>query len=197
MLVVLTGGARSGKSTAAVAAAKASGVAVTFIATAEARDAEMAERIEAHQAGRPAGWTTLEAPSDLAAAVETADPGATIVIDCLAMWVSNRLLAEAPDLTDVGQTVTDPTRTADGVRELAETLETEARHCGGTLAARNGMSIVVTNEVGSGVVPATPLGRAFRDILGSVNQAVTASADHAYLVVAGRLLELRDPNDGV
>ncbi len=194
MLVVLTGGARSGKSTAAVAAAEASGGAVTFIATAEARDAEMAERIQLHQSARPAGWTTLEAPSDLTAAIETVDAGATIVIDCLAMWVSNRLLAVAPD---VSSTVTDPTWIADGVRELAQTLTAEARHCANALAARNGTSIVVTNEVGSGVVPATPLGRAFRDLLGSVNQAITASADRAYLVVAGRLLELRDPSDGV
>lgn len=176
-LTVLTGGARSGKSAAAVAAAAASGAPVTFIATAEPGDAEMVERIARHRAQRPAGWKTLEAPHDLIEAVETVDPADTIIVDCLAIWASNRMLAAPP---------------ADGAE-----LAVEAARLAGELAARPGLSLVVTNEVGSGVVPPTPLGRDFRDLLGTVNQAVVRAADAAYLVVAGRLLPLIDPADGL
>lgn len=149
------------------------GAPVTFIATAEAGDDEMAERIERHRADRPAGWTTIEAPIHLALAVEQVDAEATIVIDCLSMWVSNRMLAGG-----------------------ARSLVAEAADLGERLRERSGAAVVVTNEVGSGIVPATSLGRAYRDVLGSVNQVIFASADRAYLVVAGRLLELQDPSDG-
>ena len=176
-LTVLTGGARSGKSAAAVAAAGASGAPVTFIATAEPRDAEMASRIARHRSCRPDHWTTVEVPHDLAGAVETVDPADTIIVDCLAIWTTDRMLTEPrpPD--------------ADIVEEAARLAL--------LLAARRGQGLVVTNEVGSGVVPATPLGRDFRDLLGSVNQALVRSADAAYLVVAGRLLPLVDPAVGL
>lgn len=177
MLIAFTGGARSGKSTAALSAAMSAGAPVTFIATAEAGDDEMAERIERHRADRPASWTTTEAPIHLALAVDQVDAEATIVIDCLSMWVSNRMLAED----------------AAGTRSIVA----EAGDLGERLRERSGTAIVVTNEVGSGIVPATSLGRAYRDVLGSVNQAIFASANRAYLVVAGRLLELQDPRDGV
>ena len=177
MLTVLTGGARSGKSAAAVAAAAASGAPVTFIATAEPDDDEMTERIARHRSQRPAHWTTLEATHDLLRAVETVDPAGTIIVDCLAIWVTNRMLAEPP---------------ADGTELMAE-----AAGLAGKLAARPGLALVVTNEVGSGVVPATPLGRDFRDLLGLVNQAIVRAADAAYLVVAGRLLPLVDPAAGL
>lgn len=172
-LTVLTGGARSGKSAAAVAAAEASGAPVTFIATAEPGDAEMVERIARHRARRPAGWTTLEATHDLIRAAATVDPAETIIVDCLAIWATNRMLEEP--------------RAADA------DIEAEATRLAQELAARPGQTLVVTNEVGSGIVPATPLGRDFRDLLGLVNQAVVRAADHAYLVVAGRLLPLVDP----
>ena len=177
MLTVLTGGARSGKSAAAVAAAATSGAPVTYIATAEPGDDEMAERIQRHRAERPAHWTTLEEPRDLATAVASVDLDATLVIDCLGMWVTNRLLEDPPPAS-------------------AAVVE-EAAGLAGELAARPGLTLVVTNEVGSGVVPATPLGREFRDLLGSVNQAMVRAADAAYLVVAGRLLPLVDPADGL
>ena len=176
-LTVLTGGVRCGKSAAASAAAVASGAAVVFVATAEPGDDEMAGRIERHQAERPAQWTTLEAPRDLRAAVDSADPDATLIIDCLGLWVTNRML-EDPSLA---------------VAELVE----EAAGLALELAARPGKAFVVTNEVGSGVVPPTPLGRDFRDVLGLVNQAVVRAADDAYLVVAGRLLPLVDPTPGL
>ena len=177
MLTVLTGGARSGKSAAAVAAAAASGAPVTFIATAEPGDIEMAERIQRHRAERPARWTTVEAPRDLAGAVAGVDPSGTVIIDCLAIWVSNRMLEDPP---------------ADGAELVAQ-----AAGLAGELAARPGLALVVTNEVGSGVVPATSLGRNFRDLLGTVNQGVVRAAGSAFLVVAGRLLPLVDPADGL
>ena len=177
MLTVLTGGARSGKSAAAVSAAAATGAAVTFIATAEPGDEEMVERIARHRDRRPAHWTTVEATRDLSGAVAGVDPDGTIVIDCLAIWAANRMLA-APRPRDAD-------------------IQEEAARLARELAVRPGQALVVTNEVGSGVVPATPLGREFRDLLGSVNQAVVRAADAAYLVVAGRLLPLVDPAEGL
>ena len=176
-LTVLTGGVRCGKSAAALASAEATGAPVVFLATAEPGDDDMADRIERHKAERPAHWTTLEAPRNLGAAVGSVDPGATLIIDCLGMWVTNRMLEDPP---------------SDG----AELME-EAAGLARDLAERRGQALVVTNEVGSGVVPATPLGREFRDILGSVNQMMVRSADAAYLVVAGRLLPLVDPAVGL
>ncbi len=172
-LTVLTGGVRCGKSAAASAAASAGGAPVVFVATAEPGDDDMAGRIERHRADRPAGWTTLEAPRDLRAAVDSVDPDATLVIDCLGLWVTNRMLDDRPPAGD------------DLVQEAAGLAR--------ELAARPGRALVVTNEVGSGVVPATRLGRDFRDLLGLVNQEVVRAADDAYLVVAGRLLPLIDP----
>ena len=200
MLIALTGGARSGKSSAAVRVASSLGAPVTFIATATAGDAEMAERIRRHRADRPAGWTTIEAPNGLMAAVDQVDAKATIIIDCLSMWVSNRMLAtDASARTD--ESATGAVLATDAVEsfgaECAEVIVAEAGELGARLRARAGTAIVVTNEVGSGVVPATSLGRVYRDVLGSVNQAVVASASRACLVVAGRLLELRDAADGV
>ena len=194
MLITFTGGARSGKSTAALSAATSAGAPVTFIATAEAGDDEMTERIQRHRADRPAAWTTVEAPIRLAHAVGQVDAETTIVIDCLSMWVSNRMLAEraAVETEPGSESGTGGWLSTDCARAIVA----EAADLGERLRQRSGTAIVVTNEVGSGVVPATPLGRAYRDVLGSVNQAIFAAADRAYLVVAGRLLELQDPSNG-
>ena len=173
MLVVLTGGARSGKSVAATSAAAHSTNPVVFIATAEPGDDEMAGRIERHRAERPPGWTTVEAPRDLLSAVKSVEPTATVIIDCLALWVTNLMLQ-------------DPAPTNGEVVDQAELLAAR-------LQARPGTALVVTNEVGSGIVPATPLARDFRDLLGVVNQTMVRAADAAYLVVAGRLLPLVEP----
>ena len=155
-----------------MAAAVAAGAPVVFVATAEAGDDDMAGRIERHREERPAGWTTVEASRDLEAAVASVDREATLIIDCLGLWVTNRMLRDPPSAV-----------------ELVEEAAGLARE----LASRPGQALVVTNEVGSGVVPATPLGRDFRDVLGLVNQAMVRAADDAYLVVAGRLLPLLDP----
>jgi len=164
-LVLLLGGARSGKSRLAVRLASERGKPVVFVATGEAGDEEMAERIARHRAERPAGWRTVEEPVALLDALAATPADATVVVDCLSFWVANLL----------------DSRTA------AE-IEQEAAEAAALAAARD--TIAVSNEVGMGVVPATPLGRAYRDVLGRVNATWAGAAAEAYLVVAGRRLAL-------
>jgi adenosyl cobinamide kinase/adenosyl cobinamide phosphate guanylyltransferase len=167
-LVLLLGGARSGKSRQALRLAAASGRRVSFIATAEPRDAEMAARIARHRRERPGGWDEVEEPLELRAAIARVPAGAVLVVDCLSLWVSNMLeRGSAEDEIEL-----------DGAAAAAEA------------AAREGLSIAVSNEVGLGIVPASNLGRRYRDALGRVNAAWADAADEAFLVVAGRLLRL-------
>jgi adenosyl cobinamide kinase/adenosyl cobinamide phosphate guanylyltransferase len=166
-LVLLVGGARSGKSRLAVRLAAETAAPVVFVATGEAGDEEMADRIARHRAERPAGWTTVETPTGLREAIEAAPAGATVVVDCLSFWVAN-VFEGRP----------------------ASEVEDEAREAAALAAGRT--TIAVTNEVGLGVVPATPLGRAYRDALGRVNAIWAEAADEAYLVVAGRVLRLAE-----
>ena len=167
-LTVLIGGARSGKSALALRLA-ADAEQVVFVATAEARDEEMAERIERHRRERPAGWRVVEEPVALREAIEAAPPAGYVVVDCLSLWVSNLLEAGWAD----------------------EAVKTEAERTARAAADRPGATVVVSNEVGLGVVPATPLGRRYRDLLGRVNATFAAAADEALFVVAGRALPLR------
>jgi adenosyl cobinamide kinase/adenosyl cobinamide phosphate guanylyltransferase len=169
-LTVLLGGARSGKSRLAVRLAQSSGQPVTFIATAEPRDAEMAERIARHRAERPDGWSTREEPRELEGALGPVSAGTTVIVDCLTLWVSNLL---EDGLSD---------------REVLDRARAAAR----LARDRAGTVIAVSNEVGSGVVPMTPLGRRFQDLLGEVNAAWVDEADRAGLMVAGRVLWLSE-----
>jgi adenosyl cobinamide kinase/adenosyl cobinamide phosphate guanylyltransferase len=165
-IVLLLGGARSGKSAMAMRMALHSGAPVTFIATAQPGDDEMAERIERHRDDRPASWKTLEAPVDVLGAVCTSDADNFLVLDCLTLWVSN-LLGEgsSPD-------------------------QIEATACDVIAALQDRSCVVVTNEVGLGIVPANELARTFRDVLGAVNSLFAAAADRSVLMVAGRALDL-------
>lgn len=172
---VLTGGARSGKSGLAVRRAERYAenhrVPTVFVATAEAGDDEMARRISLHQAERAeraATWRTIEEPVDVQHAVAGAAPQAALVIDCLALWVSNLMARDE----------TEP-----AIIARAQALAT-------ALAERPGPAWVVTNEVGSGIVPMGALARQYRDVLGRVNVTVAAPAQLVQLVVAGCTLTL-------
>ncbi len=166
-LTLLVGGARSGKSSLAVRRA-ASAESVVFIATGEAGDEEMAARIEAHRDERPTGWATMEEPVELRAALESSPATAFVIVDCLSLWVSNLIGRDWDDAA----------------------IEAESARVAEAARGRKGETVVVTNEVGLGVVPATPLGRRYRDVLGRVNAAFAEAADEAVLVVAGRTLRL-------
>jgi adenosyl cobinamide kinase/adenosyl cobinamide phosphate guanylyltransferase len=172
-LVLVTGGARSGKSALAVEIAAAQQRPVAFLATAQAGDAEMAARIARHRAGRPRGWRTVEEPLALESAIAAIAAGDCLLIDCLSLWAANALAAGD----------------ADGD---ADAVEAAGRAAAALAARRAGPTVAVTNEVGMGVVPATPLGRRYRDVLGRVNATWAAAADHALLVVCGRALVLSD-----
>jgi adenosylcobinamide kinase/adenosylcobinamide-phosphate guanylyltransferase len=165
-LVVLLGGARSGKSMLALRLAAESGAAVTVVATGEALDEEMAARIAAHRAERPPEWTVVEEPLELAAAIEAVPARETLVVDCLSLWVANTLERGAGD------------------------VEQESVAAADAAAARAAPTIAVTNEVGLGIVPDNALARSYRDTLGRVNADWAALADEAYFVVAGRPLRL-------
>lgn len=167
LTTLVLGGARSGKSRLAERLALGSARTRVYLATAEAGDAEMAERIARHRAGRDEGWTTLEEPLDLVGALARLDsPGRVILVDCLTLWLSN--------LMHAGR---DPER--------------EAAALAAILGALEGQVLAVSNEVGLGLVPETPLGRAFRDAQGRLNQAVAAVAPQVLFVAAGLPLRLK------
>jgi len=174
MLSVLLGGARSGKSSLALAIARRSGRPVSFIATGEPLDAEFAERIDRHRAERPSTWQTIEEPIELEAALARAVDDAATIVDCLTLWVAN--------LFGRGYTEAVIVERATDVASLAR--------------RRGGPTVVVTNEVGSGIVPADALSRHYCDTLGRVNAVFAAHADEAFLVVAGRVLPLLELDAG-
>ena len=162
-LTLVLGGARSGKSRYAesVIADLPSQWQPpwVYVATAEAADAEMSERIAAHRARRGPNWRTVEAPRDLPVALQAAQ-GQAVLVDCLTLWLSNLMLAEAD-------------------------IDTQTALLQQALAAATAPVVLVANEVGFGLVPEYPLGRRFRDLQGILNQRIAASADRVVLVVAG------------
>ena len=176
-LTLLTGGVRSGKSARALSLAgeRAKTRPVLFVATAQAFDDEMRDRIAVHKAERASDWETLEEPIDVAERLrvqlaQNGDRYAVVVIDCLTLWVSNLLLS-LPEDADAEQIIAGGTR--DLLAVLAAATSTRAN------------AIIVTNEVGLGVVPPTTLGRRYRDVLGRVNQLVAAAADEVIVLVSG------------
>jgi adenosylcobinamide kinase / adenosylcobinamide-phosphate guanylyltransferase len=174
-LTFIVGGARSGKSAYAERLARESGLSVTYVATARIGDGEFAQRVEHHRARRPAHWALVEAPLDLAGALDTtAAPGHCVLIDCLTLWLANLLCP--PD--------------AEHPRDdWAERIDAFARAC----ERAQGTVLVVSNEIGMGVVPMGAATRLFVDELGRLNQRVAALADRATLVAAGLPLVLKAP----
>jgi len=165
MLTLVLGGARSGKSRYAESLIAALPPPWAYVATAEAGDAEMVERIGVHRTRRGLRWRTIEAPCDLAAALKACEK-MPVLIDCLTLWLSNLMLADA----DVD----------------AEIARLEA-----ALAAAKSPVVLVANEVGYGIVPDHPLGRRFRDLQGVLNQRIAARADRVVLMVAGLPLAVK------
>jgi len=165
-LVLITGGARGGKSSFAQTQAWALGQdRVSLIATAQPLDEEMRSRIAKHQSERPATWQTLEEPLEVAQALRRAQ-NQVVVLDCLTLWVSNLLLAGR------------------GVASEVEHLLAVYTETGKAL-------LVVTNEVGWGIVPENPLARRYRDLLGAANRRIAEQADTVYLLVAGIPLRIK------
>jgi adenosylcobinamide kinase / adenosylcobinamide-phosphate guanylyltransferase len=176
-LVLILGGARSGKSAFAERLALRSGRSVAFIATATAGDEEMRERIARHRAARPATWHTIEEPLDLAGAVMRAGKVADVLLlDCITLWLNN-LFAHTG-----GQHQSDDETALQEIEKLL--AATKSLDPGKTL-------LIVTNEVGLGIVPAYLLGRLYRDTLGSLNQRLAQAADRVYLMVAGLAVDLK------
>ncbi|MDG1281223.1 MAG: bifunctional adenosylcobinamide kinase/adenosylcobinamide-phosphate guanylyltransferase [Pseudorhodobacter sp.] len=165
-LTLVTGGARSGKSRFAEGLVTATQRPRVYIATAQAWDDEMRNRIADHRNQRGADWTTLDAPYDLAGALRGVDGGAAVLVDCLTLWLTNVMLAEA-----------------DIAAESATLLE--------ALAACPAPVTVVTNELGWSIVPENALARRFRDAQGRLNQQIAAQADRVITVISGLPLVLK------
>ena len=188
-LILILGGARSGKSTFAEQKARElGGDNVLYIATSETKDEEMVQRVQKHRASRPAAWVTLEAPRDVSGALRAARSSAgVILLDCVTFLVSNYLMA-ASEPTD------DPfgPPSADPFDEAIETaIRADVNGLAEYAASHDQTLLVVSNEVGLGLVPAYDLGRAYRDLLGRANQDLARQADEVHLLVAGLPLRIK------
>ena len=167
------GGARSGKTRHGLSICEAlhadRALAPVYVATAQAFDGEMEERIAAHKAERGPGWRTVEAPRDLAGAIRReSGPGACLLVDCLTLWLTNLMLGD--DRTD---------------------LDAARQELVAALGEAQGPVVVISNEVGLGIVPENALARRFRDEAGRTNQTIAAAADRVVLVAAGLPLTLK------
>jgi adenosylcobinamide kinase / adenosylcobinamide-phosphate guanylyltransferase len=176
-LILLLGGARAGKSSYALRLAaereRLSGNKVCFIATAQALDEDMSERIARHHAERPPHWVTIEEPYEIDEALRQTTDAGVVIIDCLTLFVSNWLLRHGDE------------------QQCEETLRQITGRFLELAGSRRQTIICISNEVGLGIVPETRLGRNFRDLLGRVNQDFARAADEVYLLVAGLPLPLK------
>jgi adenosylcobinamide kinase / adenosylcobinamide-phosphate guanylyltransferase len=168
LITLVLGGARSGKSRYAEWLIMTYPQPWIYLATAEAQDEEMVERIALHRARRGADWQTIEAPHDLAGALRAATPSAAVLIDCLTLWLSNLL-----------------ERDSDVDAQIAELQE--------AVTERKSPTVIVSNEVGLGIVPENALARRFRDLQGNLNQRLAAQADRVIVMVAGIAAAVKSP----
>ena len=164
----MLGGARSGKSRYAEGLIARSPKPWIYVATAEARDDEMAERIAEHRARRAEGWETIEAPHDLADALKQAPAEAAVLVDCLTLWLSNLM-------------------------EGGFDIDAQTARLQEALAARTGPTVLVSNEVGLGIVPDNALARRFRDLQGELNRRMAARAQRVVMMVAGIPIAVKSP----
>lgn len=168
-IVFITGGARSGKSAFAVARAKKSKGGVIFLATGKPADSEMRARVRKHKRSRPRAWRTVEEDINIAAVISKLEKEQVVIIDCLTLWLSNLLLSGRGEEEILKK-----------VKEFIAALKNTASSV-----------IIVSNEVGGGVVPENKLARAFRDIVGIAHQRIVKVSDEAYFVVCGIPLPLK------
>jgi adenosylcobinamide kinase/adenosylcobinamide-phosphate guanylyltransferase len=168
LVTLVLGGARSGKSRYAEWLIATYPPPRIYVATAEARDNEMAERIAAHRARRDAGWQTVEAPHDLADALTAAPASAAVLVDCLTLWLSNLM-------------------------EAGFDIDAQTASLQEALAGRAGPTVLVANEVGLGIVPDNALARRFRDLQGTLNQRLAAQAARVVMMVAGLPVAVKSP----
>ncbi len=171
---MVIGGARSGKSSFAEKLAAAAGEDVVYVATAGVYDDEMAERVKQHRLRRPVGWRTVEETHSLTGVLLSLPRGAVVLIDCLTLWMSNLLLDDKKEKYIIDQ-----------ARVMVQVARDRELHL-----------LMVSNEVGCGLVPEYELGRVFRDIAGRVNQLLAELSDRVIYVVAGLPLELKSPTSG-
>jgi adenosylcobinamide kinase/adenosylcobinamide-phosphate guanylyltransferase len=184
-LILLLGGARSGKSAygETLATQLAGEAPVLYIATASASDDEMRQRIARHQASRPPHWLTVEEPHNPASALH-ANAAPVALLDCVTLLVANHLLANAGDHSDPDETVFASEAAEESVdRAIGDLLDAWRAH--------SSTLILISNEVGMGIVPPYPLGRVYRDCLGRVNTRLAAEADTVLLMIAGLPIEMK------
>ena len=177
---LVLGGARSGKSAYAEKLALESGREVVYIATARAGDGEMTKRIANHRASRPAHWTTVEEPMYLARAIERwSSPERLVLVDCLTLWLTNLIFSVDQDCPEVG------------IIDLPEIFYEQCDALMGALHNARGDVLLVSNEVGMGIVPYGAISRCFTDEAGRLNQSIAAACDRALFMVAGMPLTLK------
>lgn len=180
--ILILGGARSGKSRFAQKLAAELGKRVLYVATGEAHDEEMRQRIDEHRRNRPPNWRTLEVPVNVGRRIlEEIGNAQVVVLECLTLLISNV----------IGESTAESDPEAVDVPLLEERLDLELRELMGAVNTARAYSIVVSNEVGLGLVPANRLGRLYRDLLGKANQTFAERADEVYLMVAGLPLQLK------
>jgi len=177
--VLILGGARSGKSRLAVEMAQKRGGEVLFVATAEARDSEMEQRIAAHRRVRPAGWKTLEVQAHIGNLItQNTGRAGTVIIDCITLLVNN-VFEQCGEKADAAM--------------LEKATEAEIKELLDCIARSEALFIIVSNEVGLGIIPADGVSRLYRDLLGRANQMLATHADEVYLLVAGLPVAIKKP----
>lgn len=198
---LVTGGARSGKSSFAELLAASERRPVTYIATAQIWDEEMAHRVKKHQNQRPATWQLIEEPLNIRDVFwQLKDYQGVILLDCVTLWLTNLLLAQQTNLTTSSslegkKTAPDFSKQDKMFPEIEKYVLSTVQEVGDLAQEITPQVLFVTNEVGQGIVPENTLARAYRDLAGRSNQILARRADHVYLVVAGYPMELKNSGE--
>ena len=198
---LITGGARSGKSSFAERLATSVKCPVTYIATAQIWDEEMALRVKKHQNQRPSTWQLIEEPLNIRDILwQLKDNQGVILLDCVTLWLTNLLLdgqAQLATLSDHEREESPPGSSKGDkmIPDIEKHILTTVQEVAELAQGIKPQVLFVTNEVGQGIVPENPLGRAYRDLAGRSNQILARQADHVYLVVAGYPMELKNSGE--